>query len=206
MEPSSFIYGFHGCSGTDAEKILKSGSFLLSGKDFDWLGRGAYFWENDPRRALEWAKERKKENPSVVGAIIDARTCLDLSSREAVPLLKQGFEILEARIQKTKGSLPENKGDARDKKKRELDCAVINAIFDKLPEGTIASVKSPFFEGPPVYPGAFFFEQTHVQICVKNLNCLMGVFSVPVSEIEKWEISRSISRKSSAVSAETKKA
>ena len=43
-----------------------------SANNYDWLGSGIYFWENDPIRAFEFAKEVKKcEEPFVGGAIIN---------------------------------------------------------------------------------------------------------------------------------------
>lgn len=192
MNPLAPIYGFHGCDRAAAEKIIADGSFLPSSKSSEWLGAGVYFWENDPRRALEWAKQRGAKKPCVVGAIINPDACLDLSSREAVRLLKSGYDKLIERSKKSGIPIPKNRGrsDDKDEKNRMLDCAVVNAIFDELPKGALSAVKSPFFEGDPVYPGAFFFNQTHVQICVKNPDCLMGIFNVP--DIEKWEIFRTI--------------
>lgn len=189
MNPLAPIYGFHGCDEAAAEKIIESGIFLDSDKRSEWLGKGIYFWENDPRRALEWARLRSKK-PQVIGAIINPESCLDLSSREAVPLLKAGFRRLEEYSKKSGIALPKNKGRPNDKdeKNRMLDCAVVNALFDNLPKGALAAVKSPFFEGQAIYPGAFFYEQTHVQICVKDPDCIMGIFKVP--DISKWEISR----------------
>jgi hypothetical protein len=58
----SFVLGYHGCDRDIAEEVL-SGKFALapSKNEYDWLGHGVYFWEHNPRRALEWAKSLKKE-------------------------------------------------------------------------------------------------------------------------------------------------
>lgn len=58
----SFVLGFHGCDKKVGEGIL-SGKIQheFSENDYDWLGRGIYFWENDPYRAREWAIEQKNE-------------------------------------------------------------------------------------------------------------------------------------------------
>lgn len=59
-----FVLGFHGCDREVAEKILGSGKEHLkkSENDYDWLGHGVYFWENNPERALQYAKHLK-QNP-----------------------------------------------------------------------------------------------------------------------------------------------
>jgi len=73
--PSGLILGYHGCDHRVAEKLLKGQPFQLSKNEYDWLGAGAYFWENDPVRAYQWsvdAIERRKSRakPGVVGAVI----------------------------------------------------------------------------------------------------------------------------------------
>jgi hypothetical protein len=84
-----FVFGFHGCDRDVAERILSSSSehLKLSKNDYDWLGNGIYFWENNPERALQYALQLKKnpargkakiKNEAVVGAIIDLGNCFNL--------------------------------------------------------------------------------------------------------------------------------
>jgi hypothetical protein len=53
-----FVLGFHGCDKSVADRIIPSNKLHLqkSKNDYDWLGNGIYFWENDPVRALEYAR------------------------------------------------------------------------------------------------------------------------------------------------------
>ncbi len=46
------IIGFHGCDQSVRDSIV-SGELMLkaSENDFDWLGKGFYFWENNFERA-----------------------------------------------------------------------------------------------------------------------------------------------------------
>ena len=79
IEYTGLILGFHGCSKALADRVvLGTDDFRKSDKPFDWLGRGVYFWERDPRRAYEFAKEKKSKDPAVVGAFIDPGRCLEL--------------------------------------------------------------------------------------------------------------------------------
>ena len=40
-----------------------------SENDYDWLGSGIYFWEEGPKRALEWAQRKFGfEKAAVIGA------------------------------------------------------------------------------------------------------------------------------------------
>ncbi|HEX8463307.1 MAG TPA: hypothetical protein VF627_01700 [Abditibacterium sp.] len=52
----AFTLGFHGCDRSVGEAILagREEHLLPSKNDYDWLGWGIYFWESNPRRALEF--------------------------------------------------------------------------------------------------------------------------------------------------------
>ena len=75
------IVGFHGCDKKVRDSIIIGKSTLkASNNQYDWLGHGMYFWENNQQRALNFAKELKKTPrpgkksiniPSVLGAVID---------------------------------------------------------------------------------------------------------------------------------------
>ncbi len=77
---TSFVLGYHGRDRDTGERLLANEPFRLSENNYDWLGSGVYFWETNPDRALEWAKqcadrilqnEGRQVEPFVVGAVID---------------------------------------------------------------------------------------------------------------------------------------
>jgi hypothetical protein len=52
----SFVLGFHGCDHAFAAAVISGRKrFTPSQNDYDWLGTGIYFWENNPQRAVEFA-------------------------------------------------------------------------------------------------------------------------------------------------------
>lgn len=192
MYVSAFVLGFHGCDEGTGEQILAGRDHLKpSGNSYDWLGHGTYFWENSPRRALQWAEfirdnqrwfETKITKPFVVGAIIDLGRCLDLSEASSLELIQSGFGDLKAIFDSAGVDLPQNEagapGDA-DLVKRHLDCAVINnvhALRKKrgLPE--FDTVRGAFWEGAPLYAGAKIMAKTHVQIAVRHSRQIRGYF------------------------------
>lgn len=72
--------GFHGCDQSVVDKVIAGEENLLASKnDYDWLGNGIYFWENNEERTLEWAVEMSKrknstiKSPAVIGAVIDLK-------------------------------------------------------------------------------------------------------------------------------------
>ncbi len=55
------LIGFHGCDETVRDKIVTDQGILFdSTNDYDWLGNGVYFWENNRQRALAFAENLQK--------------------------------------------------------------------------------------------------------------------------------------------------
>ena len=52
-----FVLGYHGCDLSIGEKLLGGTPFKASQNDYDWLGPGIYFWEANPIRGLDYARE-----------------------------------------------------------------------------------------------------------------------------------------------------
>lgn len=59
---SGLILGFHGCDEEVRNSIVsnKKSSLSPSENDYDWLGHGIYFWENNYVRALKYAQDLKE--------------------------------------------------------------------------------------------------------------------------------------------------
>jgi hypothetical protein len=180
----SFVLGFHGTEKalvTDVVTGKKSHLNKSAGK-FEWLGHGIYFWENDPQRGLEWAREGNPKkpiaDPAVVGAVIDLGRCLDLTTRVGLDEVTIAHQMLAESYALNHLELPTNSG-GKDKFKRELDCQVIEALHRYRKETGLLpydSVRSPFPEDAPLYDGAGFRLKNHVQIAVINPDCIKGYF------------------------------
>lgn len=187
---SSFILGYHGCDQATAEKVLSGVDFKPSQNDFDWLGPGIYFWEANPVRGLEFAKELshlkrrpKIQTPAVVGAIVELGLCLDLTTSAGVQHVRSAYRRL-VEIAKAAGYvLPKN---SPDQLRRNLDCAVIRMLHDireVAGDAPIDTVRGVFLEGAPIFDGSGFYAKTHIQICVRNPKCIKGVFRVPEHQL-----------------------
>jgi hypothetical protein len=74
-----------------------------------------------------------------------------------------------------------------DKIIRRLDCAVMNYLFKILETAEESDPKSQpyqtvralFPEGNELYTDAGFREKTHIQICVRAPQQILGVFRIP---------------------------
>lgn len=175
------VLGFHGCDEQVAHDILLLKSKLKpSTNDYDWLGHGMYFWENDPQRALEWARKSGKKKPAVIGAVIDLGNCLSLMERDAIELLKAAHKSLLEHSKQSRYALPKNTRKIEGHEiKRRLDCAVFmraHEIIEEANQPAYDTVIGAFMEGLPAYDGTEITEQTHIQICVRNTDCIKGYF------------------------------
>lgn len=184
---SGLVLGFHGCDASVGEAILRGEEthLLPSQNDYDWLGSGAYFWQNNPRRALQFALERQAgglnsrghiETPFVLGAVINPLRVLDLAEAGALLQVKDAYDALAEATKDAAISLPSN---GRSLRARRLDCLVLNTLHDlRVDRGLPAydSVRGLFFEGDELYPGAGLRAANHIQICVRNPGCILGYF------------------------------
>ena len=123
-----------------AEQVLGGAKLTSSKNSYDWLGHGVYFWEANPKRALEFARELARKprsssqvkNPAVIGAVINLGLCLDLTTSAGISMvLTAHLALLEIAERLSAGRLPEN---SKNGLRRALDCAVINTLHDILAE------------------------------------------------------------------------
>lgn len=189
----SLVLGFHACDEAVGESVLAGNHGLRpSENDYDWLGHGVYFWENSPRRAGLWGelqqRRGKVKSPCVLGAVIALGRCFDLIESESLTVLREHYDALAATYH-TAGlddQMPRNESIAGsdDLLLRKLDCAVIEYMHSQMeaefdqPGGLrpFDTVRGAFWEGDALYPGAGFKAMNHIQICVRNPNCIKGYF------------------------------
>ncbi len=187
---AGLILAFHGCDASIVEKVVLGKEELKASENvYDWLGHGIYFWDSSPSRALEFANQlkikhaksskNKIENPAVIGAVLNLGFCLDLLDYENLQVLKSGYDLLDSTLKSAK--LPENKkvDTSHDLLLRDLDCAVIETLHQVRSDNKLQpydSVRGVFWEGEELYPNAGFREKDHIQICIRNPNCVKGYF------------------------------
>ena len=185
------VIGFHGCDRSVGERALLHGDALRpSDNPYDWLGRGIYFWEHGPTRALQWAQDAQRRGriaePFVLGAFIQLGRCLDLADAAATQLVASWHEELRAVNEALGRTMPINRAlHPRDDDRilRDLDCAVLNFGMLNLESDPGApafqSVRGIFTEGGPAFEGSGIQMRSHVQIAVRDPDCIVGYFRLP---------------------------
>jgi len=194
---TNLIIGFHGCDKSVRDSLLKNPNQIKKSENsYDWLGHGMYFWENNHKRALKFAKDKKIrgkiQKPTVIGAVISLGNCLDLTDSESIETIKTYYDLMVSDYKATEQELPQNKnvGTNTDLLIRELDCVTIEYMHQKIKEEKLEnnhlkhfdSVKGVFIEGKPIFDGSGIYAKTHIQICIRNSNCIKGFF-LPRKEI-----------------------
>ena len=185
---TSLVLGFHGCDKSKAEALLTQKTpFVSSNNQYDWLGSGMYFWESNNSRALDYAFEVKDNpkmgtisDPCVIGAVIDLGHCLDLIEHDNLLRLKKYYALLKKNYSKIGKDIPINN---MEKKLHYLDRDVIELLHNEIENGenvdelnSFDSVRAVYNEGEELYPNAGFNDKNHIQLCVRNPNCIKGFF------------------------------
>jgi hypothetical protein len=182
--------GYHGCDRTVAEMILGGKDHLKQSENaHDWLGPGIYFWVDSPERGYAWAVEQSKrpaskvKTPCVIGAFIHPGLCLNLTDYGVMDEILVAYDFL-AQFSKTAASvLPKNETQQNGIfLKRHLDCAVIKTVHALREDSGLpaySTVYGVFEEGESLFDGSGFREKTHVQLAVRDTDCILGYFRVP---------------------------
>lgn len=181
---ASYVLAYHGCDKSVAEDLLGGADFKVSRNGYDWLGPGTYFWEANPQRGLDFARQlaaRKNssvQEAAVVGAAIDLGLCLNLTSQAGIQQVQDAYAQLTQLAQSTGMALPKN---SPDQLQRNLDCRVIEWLHQVRADTgaeAIDTIRGVFVEGGPIFPHSGIYEKTHIQIAVCNPDCIQGVFRV----------------------------
>jgi hypothetical protein len=183
----SLVLGFHVCEREIGEELLSGkGSFKASENDYDWLGHGMYFWENSPHRAKQYGealknRRKKLETPFVVGAVIHLGYCFDMLESHSLQILQTYYFSFKETYLKAGLEMPINKdiGTDTDKLLRKFDCAVFEYMHSEMKKNhakPVDSIRAAFWESKELYPSAGFKEKNHIQICIRNPNCIKGYF------------------------------
>ncbi|UZT99901.1 hypothetical protein ODZ84_10195 [Chryseobacterium fluminis] len=186
----NLMIGFHGCDESIRNELVSNPNKIKKSQEkFDWLGHGFYIWENNYERALKWSEDKfergKIIKPSVVGVVYQLDYCLDFTDSQFIDILCEYYQLLKDDLEFAGKRLPKNKDVAEDLHKdlllRELDCAIIEYLHQKIEDGIkkdedkrgfseikrFDTTRGIFTEGGPAYEGAGIQTKNHIQICIR---------------------------------------
>lgn len=202
----NLMLGFHGCDLSVRDELVSNPDKVKKSQEkYDWLGNGFYVWENNYSRACKWAEDKRARGgivtPSVVGVVYQLDYCLDFTDSEFIELLPVYYELMKRDLNIAGKKIPQNRDLPKDQFHdlifRELDCAVIEYMHQKIDEQIKSdligvgfsefkhfdTIRGAFTEGGPVFDGAGVQSKNHIQVCIRNLNCIKAFF-IPRKEIK----------------------
>jgi hypothetical protein len=195
MRHPRVVRAYHGTTFSTAVDIFHHRKPIqLSDKPGNWLGVGAYFFEENLTKAVDWALVQVGlrarlgafHSPAVLEADLDLTDCLDLCSSESHQILAAiaGKLQLAGALAQQHGPELASFGGAGSSGKSFViadypmsaqfaddhyaDKQVIDALVAELArEGrSVTSVRASFACGQQPYSNSHFFSDTHTQIAV----------------------------------------
>lgn len=170
------VIGFHATTEENGLSIVREG-FNRSHNRYDWLGTGAYFYQEAPGSAVHWAKSERHEgtteNPFIIVAEIDWDGFLDLLDVGWADVLRTTYDRLNSKAKRA-FTIVQQKQKAYEPQKRALahplDRYVLEATI-RLLRGKrvhIRAVRAVFLEGKPIFEKSHLLDRAHVQIAVRD--------------------------------------
>lgn len=206
------VIGYHGTGLNAALRIVnRIDCFAPSERDYDWLGKGVYFWEYAPKQALAWARLRqkryaKKANPTaedqrraieplaVVACMIRLGFCLDLTEPENIRTMQDIFNDYKLNLELAGESLPTN-----TRQYRRLDRAVFEYAYTFLQNtdpiskvDTARGVYVPTKKANRLWEGSWIARETHIQLCVRSPACILGTWLHHPTESEVNDVCQAL--------------
>jgi hypothetical protein len=185
------VYGYHGTLDIYIPDIFKNG-FRKSPRSSLWLGHGAYFFQDGPERALNWAKAlavrmRVKPVPvvceaRVLKAAIDLSNSIDwfdMAHLDQIATLstlwQQGRQFQQHPFSTNfMNPRPEKLGWNFDDHEfwEFVQLSYTNSKID------FDSIRMPFAEGTPIHRTSWIFDESSAIINIKNRSAIKSLIVI----------------------------
>ena len=181
-------FGYHVTTKISASALAADPTkFWPSQNEYDWLGKGVYFWAVNPSMCAIWAQhvsashdssKFNKEDYSVLKVKLSYSNILDLTDARKIRLLQSATRSLLRNNREFGGSriIPKNSyinyegiADANKSDRRNFDCFAINDFIEEQRRGGVNydCVFGAFEVGPRNPPELSFRRFTNLQICMR---------------------------------------
>jgi hypothetical protein len=197
VSSGSALIVYHGCDVTTRDDLVSGRLKHLnhSNNQYDWLGPGAYFFERDLERALLFAQASHRNpdkrytakpiaTPAVVGAVLQVQNWLDMTTQAGIKEFSLAYQAFAAGLRVAGTPVPVNR-PASETDTDVIYRALDNAVFTWLhkarasqdpPLSSFQAVRAAFHQGDKVAPTSGFHASTHIQISLRDDNCIVGWF------------------------------
>lgn len=185
LDPTRIVIGFHGTLASMAHQIINEQRLDLSENEYDWLGRGAYFWCDYDYRAWQWAQRCAQSAQeadgitrpfAVVKASIRLGNCIDIHSGLFGDMIRTAEEKLKQNYSQRDVPVPKNRGGAH-----YLDCAVFNFLCEHM-NLPIHTIRALIPEGPPLLQGSPMGEGNHIHLCARTMEVVKNLEIVAIRQ------------------------
>lgn len=208
MNSGQLLVVHHGCDITLRDDLVSGRvtNLVHSSNKYDWLGSGAYFFENDFERALLFATNSHNNpskrytakpiaTPAVVCAVLCVSRWLDMTTQAGIHEYMSALGPMLEGLQESDAPIPTNHAASTDDSeilRRELDRAVFDFIHqvrktradrNQLPLPDFQAVRGAFQQGQKLSDGSGFHKNTHIQIALRDNSCVLGWFLPPGVEL-----------------------
>jgi hypothetical protein len=176
------VFGYHGTNRAKADSILSNG-WRVSDNDYDWLGKGVYFFQDAPIRAMQWATQQHLQQGAVIRSLIRLDNCIDLLDIKWFPPLKIVYNSFTKQYQNSNRPLPQQ--NPMRSKAHRLDCEFFNYTTQMLHRRgqDIETIRALFIEGENIFPNSAIFDLAHIQIAVKNPDLIESSHLLELEEL-----------------------
>ena len=183
MTYPAVITGYHASPAWLLELVADAGvRQLWSTRPREWFGFGVYFFAYSKAHAERWVQIGYQLNwwdgnpPGILKSDIETRNCLWLEEPSCVAEIEQAAIDLKAMCGVAGDDLPKNERRRYGVPvERRLDCAIFELLhFTRMRRGLPAydTVVGYCASGRPLIPGTTIRLENHVQICVRNHECI----------------------------------
>ena len=174
------VVGYHGTTLTAAEE-MEAGRYIDSGRGSRWLGSGIYFFENDYRKAAEYADQAANDSgtqPALLQATIDISRCLDLTNPDSHTLIRTADQHAqrESNVSQMPLTIQNDEvivgysGLYKDYGKNIRDYRAIEKAVElgkNKHHRNYNAVRGIFIEGMAIYSTSYFYSHSHIAIAVR---------------------------------------
>lgn len=196
MAPERYsVLGFHVTSEEKGRSILRTG-FDKSHNKYDWLGNGAYFYQEAPGYAVRWAVHERRggpiENPFVIMVEVEWDGFLDLLDAGWADVLRTTYERLNSKARRTFAVVRKEQKPYEPTRRataHPLDRYVVEAAIGVLRrKGVyIRAVRAVFLDGLPIFDKSHLLDRTHIQIAVRDTSIvkIIAAEAVRIQPVER---------------------